>query len=125
MKDLSTKIIALFNTSQLKVGGRRKKKAKYRSKKTETVRMAFPNANNIRQINCETPLTLTELPTRFVIICLNLPGSPMTISGTLSETNTASFTSTIKVQVEDQHEHQEHENAKAKHPKNGEEEMKE
>lgn len=113
MKDLSTKSIALFHTSQQKVGGRRKEKAKSKSKKTETVEMTFPNANNIRQINFEIPLTLTELPTRFVIICLNLPGSPMTISGTLSETNTASFTSTIKVRVEDQHEHQEHEHPMA------------
>lgn len=39
------------------------------------------------------PLTFTELPTRFVMICLNLPGSPITISGTLSETKTASFIS--------------------------------
>lgn len=45
------------------------------------------------------PLTLIELPTRFVIICLNLPGSPINISGTLSETNTASFTSQIHVGV--------------------------
>lgn len=109
MKDLRTKIIALFLTSQL----RRKEKPKSISKKIETVGMTFPNANNIRQINFEIPPTLTELPTRFVIICLNLPGSPMTISGTLSETNTASFTSTTKVQVEDQHEHQEHEHPMA------------
>jgi len=42
-------------------------------------------------------LTLTELPTRFVTICLNLPGSPITISGTLSETNTASYSSQNRI----------------------------
>jgi hypothetical protein len=36
-------------------------------------------------------LTLIEFPTKFVIICRNLPGSPKRISGTLSETYTASY----------------------------------
>lgn len=49
------------------------------------------NAHNFRQIILKIELTLTELPTRFVTICLNLPGSPITTSGTLSETNTASY----------------------------------
>lgn len=35
--------------------------------------------------NTEESLALIEFPTRLVMICLNLPGSPISVSGTLSE----------------------------------------
>lgn len=38
-----------------------------------------------RYISNYCMLTLIELPMRFVMICRNLPGSPISISGTLSE----------------------------------------
>jgi hypothetical protein len=62
-----------------------------------------------------------ELPTRFVTICLNLPGSPITISGTLSETNAASFTSPIDYiskirELSNVKRHHKHHSLVSKHP---------